>query len=307
MHQQEPADAAATGGPGGPGGPGGEDVPDMPRSRRGGEPQHLLATLLGTYGIGRAEPVPAAMFPRLLAEFGISPAGARNALSRVCRRGLLEAIGAGRSRAYRVTDAARAVQERRRRQFSAFGQPPPPWDGKWTLVMYSVPEDDRTLRQALRTKLTRIGFRAMRDGVWATPRDRQTGAAEVLQLVTPSPAAVLRAELVAASVSFADLDRMFLLGALRSDYEHFVERFAPVRVRVREACVEPPEALVARTRLMDSWREFADADPDLPDELLPGDWPRARAGEVFSELDDALRALALRRLEQLLGPGHFVA
>jgi phenylacetic acid degradation operon negative regulatory protein len=64
---------------------------------------------------------------------------------------------------------------------------------------------------------------------------------------------------------------------------------------------------VTRTRLMDTWREFADADPDLPDELLPAGWPRARAREVFTELDEALRSLAWQRLSQLLGPGHFVA
>src|ERR1700679_364643 len=113
-----------------------DDIPDLPRSRPGGGAQHLLATLLGSYGIGRGEPVPAGTFPLLLAEFGISPAGARNALSRVARRGLLEATGAGRSRAYRMTDAARVVQEQRLRQFATFGQPPPPWDGQWTLVLY---------------------------------------------------------------------------------------------------------------------------------------------------------------------------
>src|ERR1700735_1649312 len=196
-------------------GTGEEDIPDMPRSRLGGGPQHLLATLLGSYGIGRGEPVPAGTFPLLLAEFGISPAGARNALSRVARRGLLEATGAGRSRAYRMTDAARVVQERRTRQFALFGQPPPSWDGKWTLVLYSVPEHDRTLRQALRTKLTRAGFGAMRDGVWATPRDRRAEAADVLNMIKSSPAAVLRAGLIASSTSFPDLNRMFALTALK--------------------------------------------------------------------------------------------
>jgi phenylacetic acid degradation operon negative regulatory protein len=80
-----------------------------------------------------------------------------------------------------------------------------------------------------------------------------------------------------------------------------------VRGRLREAAIAPPEALVTRTRLMDTWREFADADPDLPDELLPAGWPRGRARAMFTELDEALRALAVRRLEQLLGPGYFVA
>jgi len=288
-------------------GAGGEDLPDMPRSRAGGGAQHLLATLLGSYGIGRGEPVPAGMFPQLLAEFGISPAGARNALSRVARRGLLEPVGAGRSRAYRMTGAAQAVQEQRSRQFVTFGHPPPSWDGKWTLVLYSVPEDDRALRQALRTRLTRAGFGAMRDGVWGTPRDRQTEAAEVVKLIQPSPVAVLRAELVVSAASFPDLNRMFPLAALRAAYEKFVTDFGPVRGRLRDGTVAPPEALVTRTRLMDTWREFADDDPDLPDDLLPDDWPRCRARAVFTELDEALRSLALQRLRQLLGPGHFIA
>jgi phenylacetic acid degradation operon negative regulatory protein len=147
----------------------------------------------------------------------------------------------------------------------------------------------------------------MRDGVWATPRDRQAKAAEVMKLIEPSPAAVLRAGLVASSASFPDLNRMFALAALVADYERFVNQFAPVRGRLRDGTVTPPEALVTRTRLMDTWREFADADPDLPDELLPAGWPRARAREVFTELDEALRSLAVQRLSQLLGPGHFVA
>jgi phenylacetic acid degradation operon negative regulatory protein len=58
---------------------------------------------------------------------------------------------------------------------------------------------------------------------------------------------------------------------------------------------------------MDTWREFADVDPDLPDALLPADWPRAQARAVFTELDEALRPLALRRLLELIGPGHFAA
>ena len=108
-----------------------------------------------------------------------------------------------------------------------------------------------------------------------------------MKLVEPSPAAVLRADLVASSAAFPDLDRMFALATLKADYERFADRFAPVRGRLRDGTVAPPEALVARTRLMDTWREFADADPDLPDELLPAGWPRARARAVFTELDEA--------------------
>lgn len=271
---------------------------DLPRTRAD-EPQHLLATLLGTYAIGR-EPVRAGVFPRLLAEFGISPAGSRNALSRVARRGLLERDGEGRARAYRMTASAREKQARRTRQFMSFGQPTPPWDGRWTMVLFSLPENDRTARQALRTRLTRAGFRSLRDGVWGTPRDRQAEAADLVLAIAPAPAAVLRAELVTASTSFPDIDRMFGLADLRAAYELFTGSFEPVCARARTADIPAREALVIRTRLMDEWREFADTDPDLPDELLPGGWPRNRARAVFTELDAALAPLATEYLNGLL-------
>jgi phenylacetic acid degradation operon negative regulatory protein len=276
------------------------DGADLPRSRPDGQPQHLLATLLGTYGIGRETPVRAGVFPQLLAEFGISPAGARNALSRVTRRGLLEPDGSARARTYRMTAAARETQERRSRQFLAFGQPPPPWDGRWTMVVFSLPEEDRTARQALRTRLTRAGFRSLRDGLWATPRDRRAEAEALARAVAPAPAAALRSELIAVSPAFPDLARMFGLAGLRSGYESFIGTFGPLCPQVAAESVSPREALVVRTRLMDEWREFADTDPDLPDELLPADWPRDKARTVFTELDAALEPLAAAYLKKML-------
>ena len=68
-----------------------------------------------------------------------------------------------------------------------------------------------------------------------------------------------RAELAATSASFPDLHRMFPLAALAADYGHFVGRFGPVRGQLSEGAITPPDALVTRTYLMDTWRVFADA------------------------------------------------
>jgi phenylacetic acid degradation operon negative regulatory protein len=279
-----------------------QTVVALPRSQVGSQPQHLLATLLGDYGIGRADPVPSAAIARLLAEFGVSPAGARNAVSRVAGRGLLEPVGSARNTAYRMTASARAIQQHRLRTFMEFGEPPPPWDGLWTLVLFSVPEGDRTLRQALRTRLMRLGFGALRDGVWGTPRDRRADAAAAVGELGLAAAAVLRAEVTATTAGFVDPSEVFDLPALRDRYVAFVAEFGPLRRRVRAGSVAPAEALVVRTMLMDNWREFADTDPDLPDELLPRRWPRTQARAVFVELYDALHPLAENRLRTLLGP-----
>ena len=60
----------------------GLDELTMPRSQAGGQPQHLLVTLLGDYWFGQREQLPSAGLVDLLAEFGISAAGARAALGR---------------------------------------------------------------------------------------------------------------------------------------------------------------------------------------------------------------------------------
>jgi phenylacetic acid degradation operon negative regulatory protein len=276
----------------------------LPRGQVGSQPQHLLATLLGDYGIGRSEPVPSARIALVLAEFGISPAGARNAVSRVARRGLLEPVGSARSTAYRMTPDARAIQQRRLGVFAGFGEPPPRWDGRWTLVLFSMPEGDRTLRHALRTRLARLGFGPLRDGVWGTPRDRRDEAAAVVAELGLPAAAALRAEITAATAGYPAPAQVFDLARLRDRYDGFIAEFGPLRRRVRAGTVGAAEALVVRTLLMDGWREFADTDPDLPDELLPPGWPRGAARAVFAELYAALRPLAEARLHTLLHDPH---
>src|SRR5690606_24517270 len=39
----------------------------------------------------------------------------------------------------------------------------------WTLVTFSIPEDQRTLRHRLRSTLTGEGFAPIRDGLWLAP------------------------------------------------------------------------------------------------------------------------------------------
>jgi hypothetical protein len=51
---------------------------------------------------------------------------------------------------------------------------------------------------------------------------------------------------------------------------------------------------------LDAWRVFAGLDPSLPDKLLPANWPRAQAREVFTALYDGLAPLAALRFQQII-------
>ncbi len=43
------------------------------------------------------------------------------------------------------------------------------WDGKWRVVVYDVPEENKINRNKLRRKLQEIGFRLLQSSVWVYP------------------------------------------------------------------------------------------------------------------------------------------
>ena len=273
----------------------------MPRLQAGAHPQHLLATLLGDYDFAERSPVPGAAIVRLLAEFGISAASARNTLSRLAKRGLIVSARDGRRTSYRMADDAKEIHDRRIRHFLAFGAAPVPDTGEWTVVLFSLPESQRDLRRVLRTRLQENGLASLFDGIWIRPGDHREPVARLLaDLSIGSSASLLLARFSAEVFGGRDPLSAFDLDGLRAGYDGFIERHAPLRARVREGAVGLAEALVARTQIMDAWRTLPDADPGLPTALLPDDWPLAAARALFLEVYDALAPLAELRLRSLL-------
>ena len=106
-------------------------------------PPRLLLTLLGDYWWQRTEPLPSAAIVALLAEFGVSDSAARAALSRLTRNGLLVTSKAGRRTFSRLSSRAAAILDDGARRIFSFGADRRPWDGMWSLVAFSIPEDNR--------------------------------------------------------------------------------------------------------------------------------------------------------------------
>lgn len=274
----------------------------MPRSQAGGQPQHLLITLLGDYWFGQREHLPSAGLVDLLAEFGISAAGARAALGRLAKRHLLQPSKSGRRTFYGLTPTAQQVFNEGLSRIVSFGtNHAEPWDGTWLVVAFSVPEDQRDLRHSLRTRLRWQGFAPLYDGVWVSPRRDDTAVTAIM-----ADAGVETVTLMRSSTLYPAPDgpghplSAWDLRELRDTYTEFIEKFAPVRDRVRLGQVTASEALVARTDLMDIWRRFPSLDPELPASVLPAGWPRDRSREIFMQVYDGLGPLAELRVRQIV-------
>ena len=297
-----------------------EDVPQPwttpgPVAQR---PPRLLLTLLGDYWWQRTESLPSAAIVGLLAEFGVSDSAARAALSRLTRNGLLVTSRNGRRTFVRLSQRAADVLDDGGRRIFSFGATPAPWDGMWSLVAFSLPEEHRSARDELRKELRWLGFAPLYDGLWVCPRDHAGDVMARLKDLGISTATAFRATALpavsaaapgaadaaggaGAALVTADIPaRAWDLSGLRDRYQEFTEFAGLLRDQTVAGEITTADALVARTRVMNEWRAFPAMDPDLPYELLPPAWPRAAARDLFITCYDLLGPLAARRVRQII-------
>jgi phenylacetic acid degradation operon negative regulatory protein len=262
-------------------------------------PPRLLLTLLGDYWWQRTEPLPTAAIVALLAEFGVTGAAARAALSRLTRGGLLIASKTGRRTHARLSPRAAAILDDGAHRIFSFGAVSEPWDGLWSLVAFSIPEDNRAARDALRKQLRWLGFAPLYDGLWVSPRDHAAEVIGQLKDLGIATATAFRAASVPGGC--ASPARAWDLDGLRARYEHFTGFAGELRDTAAAGRISPEAALIARTAVMDEWRAFPGLDPDLPAELLPGRWPRPAARELFIACYDLLGPPAAQRVREVIG------
>ncbi len=268
---------------------------DLPRAQAGPQPQYLLLLLLADYWPTR-EPLPSQALVRLLADFDVSEASARAAIGRLTRRGHLELTRDGRRTCYRLTESTDTELAGGLRRTLAFGERRD-WDGRWTLVLFSVPEDRRDVRHSLRGRLRWLGFAPLHDGSWVTPNPLQAEATAVLAELAVDSAVVLTA------LDESPRGRLLSAWDLESVAEAYLEflcHFGPLETQVTAGSLGSAQALRARTTLMEAWRNFRTRDPGLPGELLPEGWPQAAARQLFIGLYNGLGPLAAVRFRQML-------
>jgi len=214
---------------------------------------------------------------RLLGPFGVNERLVRTSVFRLAADGWLEARAAGRRARYRLTaDGARRFSQAYTR---VYAPPFAPWDGTWELVI--VPPDAVAApdRRALRDELAWSGFALLAPGIHARPTRPDAAGGHVAAL----PARAIRVAARdlpdgSASSLAARVESAFALPELAVDYRDFLGRFGAIAAAFGERVrASPEQAFVVRTLLVHEYRRARLRDPQLPEGLLPPDWPGAKA------------------------------
>ncbi|MEU8346915.1 transcriptional regulator, PaaX family [Actinomadura meyerae] len=275
---------------------GGDAAPPRPEFRRRRElgaasARSLLLTVLGEFVLPGGEAVWTAAFLRALGLLGVEEKAVRQALARSAAEGWLAGERRGRRTAWRLTPAGERLLTDGTERIYGFGGPVGPWDGRWLLVLATVPETSRKLRHLLRTRLAWSGLGNLSPGVWVSPHPgreaevrgvlAEIGVADTSTLFTGELGDLAEARRVARQAW--DLDEIELA------YEDFLDAVGALRP------ADEPGTFAAHTRLVQEWRRFPFLDPALPAELLPDDWSGSQAFALFHERHDAWRPAADRQ------------
>lgn len=237
----------------------------------------------------------------LMEAFEVPEATVRMVAARLRREGWLTSRRMGRETVYGLTDAAWALLDEGRDRI--FRRSRGPWDGQWHMVIYTVPETERALREQLRKKLAWFGFGPLSSSVWLSPHDRTK---QVREAFADEPSVRLHYFRSRSASAQADVDiaaRCWDLEALDRAYATMLATYRPRLLAYRAGDLQGADALVERMALVHDYRRFPFRDPDLPPALLPPDWSGRVAHEVFLEAHSLLRAPAEIYVDLLLELG----
>jgi phenylacetic acid degradation operon negative regulatory protein len=233
----------------------------------------IASTLLGV----RPPRLPTRVLVGSARLFGIADGTTRVAISRMVAAGELVPDGDGHRLAGPLLD--RQVRQEASRAGSTW-----PWTGAWRTAIVAGDARSAPARADLRRAMGALRFAEMREGVWLRPDNLGRGLLAEAEAVADAQCRWLSSE----------VDDPTALAAQLWDLPAWAARARDLGDRVA-ALLEPlaagdPDALAPGFVLSAAVLRHLQADPLLPDPLLPADWPGAALRHDYERYDTAFKA-----------------
>lgn len=266
----------------------------------------LIISVFGDAVVPRGGRIWLGSLIRLLEPLGLNERLVRTSVFRLAKDDWLRSEPIGRRTDYLLTQPGQQRFEEASRHIYASSAPR--WDRRWRLIV-AVGELGGRERERLRQALFWHGFGALGADCFVHPSADLIAAfdalvAEGLADVLPRLKPLLAAD-AALGVAASDEEmvrRAWNLERLAGMYADFGARYQPILQQLRDSAgeVDDESAFLLRVLLIHDYRRLLLRDPELPDVLLPADWPGEKARLLCRELYRRLLTPSERHLDACL-------
>ncbi|MBO8172405.1 MAG: phenylacetic acid degradation operon negative regulatory protein PaaX [Bacillaceae bacterium] len=266
------------------------------------KPRSMIFTLYGDYIRYYGGEIWIGSLIKLMEQFGHTPQSVRAAISRMSRQGWIKARKEGNRSYYSMTEQGlKRLEEAAKRIYKLHNDP---WDGKWRILVYTIPEEIRQVRDELRQELIWSGFGMLANSCWVTPLDLEDQLKDILaRYEAEDYVDFFVADYIGPHQSKDLVEKCWDLDEINDRYKAFIDEYRRKYEQHQKAQengeLKDSDAFVERTNLVHEYRKFLFYDPGLPEELLPDEWLGHEAAKLFSEYYRLLAIPANRFFESV--------
>lgn len=262
----------------------------------------MIFTLYGDYIRHYGNEIWVGSLIRLLEPFGHNEQSVRAAISRMNKQGWVAARRKGNKSYYYLTDiGVKRIDEAAKRIFKLR---PSKWDGKWRMLIYTIPEEKRHIRDELRQELVWSGFGMLENSIWITPNALEEETKVIIDRYDIEP----YIHFFESTYKGPFTNRQLVLHCwdiedINARYDEFIQYYSKKYVldknKVENNQMSDEDCFVERTKLVHEYRKFLFVDPGLPEELLPEKWLGKHAASLFADYYRVLAGPANRFFEKI--------
>lgn len=151
------------------------------------------------------------------------------------------------------------------------------WDGKWRVVVFTVSEKKRPLRDKFRRRLESLGLKPILKSAWITPLDSKSQIQNAANQSTLSGNYMI----VETNEIFGLTNEKILDAWNFSKYRTYYEDFI---LKSEEVLRNPKRSNFEIKRMIFEYAMILNNEPQVPIELIPKDWPKFRANLQYKKL-----------------------
>ena len=267
----------------------------------------MIFTLYGDYISHYGSKIWIGSLIRLLSEFGHNDQSVRAAISRMNKQGWVQADKIGNKSYYSLTERGqKRIDEAAKRIFKLM---PEKWDGQWRILMYTIPEEIRAVRDELRKELVWSGFGTLTNSCWISANNLDKQVNDLIDKYNIKE----YVDFFIAQYSGPDdnirlVEKSWNLEEINEKYQAFISEYSQKYIidknKIQKGQMTDAECFVERTKLVHEYRKFLFVDPGLPEELLPKKWLGSHAASLFSDYYKELAEPASRFFERVFKEGN---